>query len=319
MNVTIFGGGTLALAVTVLLDRAGAQVRLWARDADQRERAKVMGALVFDDVGQAVLGSTFLFFAVPAFAMNAVAALYGPHARGDHVVVHAARGVDRGFVLPSRAIRAHTCVRKIGALGGPLYVDDLGEGRPLVAIVASRYVETFAAVKGVVKGSPVRLHTSHDVTGVEVAGAISNVSAIAAGMADGLGFTETDQGVILTRGLAEASRIGTSLGADPATFSGLAGVGDLIPRRVSSTLRHRTVGKTLAQGGTLDDALAAAQGDVEGVLTAREAAATARHLKIETPLVDAVVAVLDGREPARSALDRVLSMDLELERFAARP
>jgi len=311
-TVTILGGGTIAGAVCALLDRAGARVRLWARDPAQRERAKVLGALVHDDVAGALAGSRFVFFAVPGWALPEVAERYGPHARGDHVVVHAARGVAPGFVLPHQAIRAHACVRKIGALGGPLYLEDLGEGRPLVAMLASRYDETFDVVRALVGGSPVRLHTTHDVVGVEVAGAISNVSALAAGLAEGLGLSETDQGVLLTRGLAEASRLGRALGAEAATFSGLAGVGDLIPRRVASTLRHRGAGKALAQSG------AAAPRDHEGVVTAREARATAEHLRLDLPLVDAVARIVDGRAQPREALERVLALDLELERFAQR-
>ena len=316
-TVTVLGGGTMALAVVALLDRAGAQVRLWARDPAQRERAKLAGALVSEDVGAAVAGSRFVFFAVPAYALPEVAARYGPHAQGDHVVVHAARGVAAGFVLPHKAIRAEACVRRVGALGGPLYLEDLGEGRPLVAMLASRYDETFDVVRALVHGSPVRLHTSHDVVGVEVAGAISNVAALAAGMADGLGLTETDQGVLLTRGLAEASRLGRALGADAATFAGLAGVGDLIPRRVASTLKHRAHGKALAAADGARAATSPADARLEGVVTAREARALAAHLRVDLPLVDAVAAVVDGTAAARDALERVLSLDLELERLAA--
>lgn len=311
-TVAILGGGTMALAATTLLGATGAKVRLWARDPAQRARAKSVGALVHDEVGPAVEGSRFVFFAVPGHAVAKVAERYGPHAQGDHVVVHAARGVGDGFLLPHKAIRAHTCVRRIGVLGGPLYLEDLGEGRPLVAMLASRYDETFDVVRRLVQGSPVRLHTSHDVVGVEIAGAISNVSALAAGMAEGLGLTETDQGVLLTRGLSEASRVGRALGADPATFAGLAGVGDLIPRRVTSTLKHRALGRTVAIGEPPPSSV------VEGVVTAREARAWAKNHRLELPLVEAVARVFDGEVSAKEAIERVLALDLELDKLGAR-
>ena len=157
-----------------------------------------------------------------------------------------------------------------------------------------------------------RIHSTRDVVGVEVCGAVSNVSQIAAGLADGLGLGETDQGILLTRGLVEAARIGTALGAERSTFSGLAGVGDLIPRPVTSTRRHRALGVEISEGR--DAASATEQySELEGLRTVRAARALGKRLDLSLPLIDAVDDVLYAGKPAGPALERVLSLDLEID------
>src|SRR5690606_18918491 len=153
------------------------------------------------------------------------------------------------------------------------------------------------------RGTPVRVHGSSDPTGVEVAGALSNVAMIAAGMSDALDLGDTARGVLLAHGLSEAMRIGTALGAELSTFTGLAGVGDLIPRRVTSTMRNFHTGEQLARGKSLDEVLSDAHGDVEGVTTAREAALLAERMQLRLPLVSAVYDVLRGAQEAREALE----------------
>jgi glycerol-3-phosphate dehydrogenase (NAD(P)+) len=249
---------------------------------------------------------------VPAFAFDAVAEAYAPYALGDHIVLHAARGVGEGFVLPHQAIRHHTCARKIGALGGPLYFDDLEKRRPLFVALGARFPEVSRRVKALTDKTPVRLHPGPDLLGIEIAGAISNVSHLAAGMADGLELGQTARGVILCQGLAEATLLGTALGAEASTFAGLAGVGDLIPREVSSTARHDEVGKCMASGDSLEDAMASVEGHVEGVLTAREARAKGKALGLELPLINAVADILDGEADPALRLDEVLDLDLSL-------
>lgn len=257
-----------------------------------------------------------VLFAVPASAVHDVAAAYGDVARGDQFVIHAVRGVcpNGDFALPHQVIRSQTCVRKIGVLGGPLYAPDLAEGRALAAVLASRFDETFAAVSALTQQTQMRLHPTHDVIGVEVAGAISNVSALAVGMAEALSLGETARGVLLTRGLAEAARLGVALGAQSATFTGLAGLGDLIPRQVASTERHHQIGALLVQGKSLESALTEVEGEVEGVCTAAQASAEAARRGVDVVLVNVVNEVCQGRREAKEALDEVLERHLDLGR-----
>lgn len=305
----------MARAVARILAHAKMDVRVWTRRREALDvlKTEVPALVPAPDVASAVEGASVIFFAVPASALPHVAGMYGASAKADHIVIHAVRGVGAGFKLPHQAIRDTTCVRKIGVLGGPLQAVELTSGRPLAAVLASRFSETVRAIQALTKNTPVIVHGSKDVVGVEVAGALSNVAAIAAGMSDRLEMGETARGLLLTRGLAEARKLGVALGADAGTFAGLAGVGDLIPRKVTSTDRHRELGTRLAEGVALDKALAVIPGEVEGVNTAREAVLAAARLSLELPLMRAVESVLDGKSSARDALEQVLRLDLDLE------
>lgn len=310
-NVAILGAGRFAEAIARILAPADLNVRLWARRADARDTFALAHPQVecSADIGDVAAPADVVFFAVPASGLDEVANLYGDHARGDQIVIHAVRGTAGEFVLPHRVIRNRSCVRKIGALGGPLHARELQSGRPLAAVIASRFGEVSALLRRLAHNTPVRVHGSRDIVGVEVAGAISNVSAIAAGMASALDLGDTARGILLTHGLVEAQRLGYALGAEPMTFAGLAGVGDLIPRSVTSTDRHDHVGRRLAFGESLEDALADAQGEVEGVATAVSANRLAERLGLSLPLISAVAQIIEGGESASDALERVLRLD----------
>lgn len=322
----MIGGGRMARAIARILSAVGSPVRIFARSARQRaDLARDLegsGASVATSIKDAVEGAQIVFMAVPAPAIEAVAEQYGEHAQGDQVVLHASRGVGAGFVLPHQMIRNKSCVRKIAVLGGPLHAPELASGRPLAAVVASRFAEACHMVQAIAKGTPVVIHESRDVVGVEVAGALSNVSQIGAGMAEALELGETARGVLLTRGLAEAKRLGLALGAEAQTFAGLAGVGDLIPRKVSSTDRHRMLGGLVAKGKTLAAAFELVGGNestdagvhtIEGVLTAREAAALSERLGLDLPMMCTIDAILRGERSPKDALESILRLDLDLD------
>lgn len=318
-HVAILGGGVLGQSVARVLALGGGEVRLWARSEEARIKLKeeIPHAKLTETIGDACQDAGLIFFAVPAPTLAEVVAIYGDVAQGDHIVLHACRGMAEGGELPHQVFRRLTCVRKIGVLGGPLYITELAAGLPLAVVVASRYQETIDRVRAVSEGTPVRVHGSADVTGVEVAGAISNVSALAVGMAERLSLGDTARGILLTHGLSEAARLGAALGGSPATFAGLAGVGDLIPRRVTSTNRHYEVGHRLAEKSSLSQALEGIQGCVEGLVTAREAVRIGKRLGVDLPLVSAVDAVIRGEKPAFDALQEVLRLDFDPGRWLA--
>ncbi len=313
-QIAVLGAGKLAQAMLALLARGENRVRLWARRprAAQALAAQHEGVHVFDDVAEACRDAAVVAFAVPAAALSEVAAAYGPQATGDQVVLHACRGFAPGCLLPHQALRRECCVRKIGVLGGPLYIEDLAPGRPLIAVLASRFPEVFELGAEISTGTPLRLHASYDLIGVEVAGAISNVANLAAGIALGLGLGDTAAGVVLAQGLAAATHLGVALGAKATTFAGLAGVGDLIPRPVTSTRRHRELGIALGRGTNAGELLAQGASALEGVLTAKEARAMARRRGMHLPLIEAVFGVLYAQADAHAAIEDVLRHDLEL-------
>jgi glycerol-3-phosphate dehydrogenase (NAD(P)+) len=315
LRVTVIGAGKLGAAFAAVLARTDAEVSLWARKPDVAKRvAAAIGDRVraVSELKVACAGAHALCFAVPTQALRTVARAAGEVTTGDQVALHACRGVDAGFFLPHEVLRQETCLKKIGALGGPLYLDDAERGRPLVTVVASRFDEVFAMLRALVKGTPVRVHATHDLVGVELCGAISNVAQIAAGLAEGCGLPETDQGTLLVRGLAEAMQLGLRHGAERSTFMGLAGVGDLIPRQVTSTRNNRELGREIGRGRDAAHATGAHE-ELEGPITAREARELARNLGVKVPLIDAVDEVLWHGAAPLATLERLLALDLELD------
>ena len=318
-RVALLGGGRLAygaLGMVRAAVAAGSRFSLqgFGRSVAARSVLRDGGAVVVDSIAAAVDGADLVVVCVPAPALHDVVAEAAATATGDQVVLHAARGVGAGFALPHQVLRGGSCWKKIVVIGGPIYLDDAGSGRILNAAIASRFDEALAAVRGLVKGAPIRLSATHDIVGVELCGALSNVGHLATGLAAGAGLSETDQGLLHVRALLEAGRFGRALGAEPATFSGLAGVGDLIPRRVSSQKMHRDMGYAIAtQTTTGGDHDVDVTVSLEGAVTAREGVAFARRQQVDAPLMRAVVAILDEGAPVGPTLREVLDTDLGLQ------
>jgi glycerol-3-phosphate dehydrogenase (NAD(P)+) len=308
-KVALLGGGKLAHAALLMLGK-NADVVAWARSAAARAALAAVGVDVGEDVRAVVAAADVIFLAVPAPAFTEVVDAFAEATRGDQILVHGSRGVGAGFALPHQLVRERCCIKKTAAIGGPLYLDDAAAGRPLSAALASRFDEVVAAIRALTVGTPLRIHATRDVVGVEVAGALSNVGHLAAGLAHGAGLGETDQGLLAVRALLEAGAVGAVLGADRATFNGLAGLGDLIPRQVTSSRRQREAGAAIAAGAGVDDF------DVdllEGAVTAREGARFAERHGLKLPLVAAVDEIVRDAAPARATLERVLSLDLGLK------
>ena len=312
--VTILGGGRLAFGALGMLSPGRKQgrftVRAWARADEGRKLLADGGADVVENAADSVRDANLVIMAVPAPSLCDVVDACADGTSGDQVVLHASRGVGHDGRLPHQIIRSRSAVKKVAVLGGPLYLDDVREGRHLNAALAARYDEALDLVQSIVAGAPLRITTTHDIIGVELCGVLSNIAHLATGLAAGVGLSETDQGLLTVRALLEASRLGRSAGADRATFSGLAGVGDLIPRRVSSQRRHRDLGAAWGKaGGDVDEATRQQIDQLEGVVSARSLES---RFGLTLPLVDALRRILDQDEPALEVLREVLELDLGL-------
>ena len=312
--IAILGGGRFARAVASTLARCGAPLRLWTR------RKEVAAALARDlaphatavrTVQEAVQGAVASVMAVPICAMRQVARHLGDVAQGDHVVLHAVRGVEPGFVLPHAILRQETCVQRIGVLGGPIYAPELAAGKTIAAVLATRFAEPMALAEGLIAGTPLRLHRSDDLIGVEVAGAIGNVATLAVGMASELKLGATSRGLILTRALMEAASLAVSCGGQASTLVGLAGVGDMVPRQVGTTSRHLQAGAMLARGQEAHAVSQEVGGHLDGLETAVAAAGLAAQRGLLLPLVEAVAQVAAGERHASAALVEVMHLDLD--------
>lgn len=318
--VAIIGGGSFARAVGRVLSHTPADVRMWARRKAARTHLKksIQNVDIVDDLEEAVHRARLVVIGVSAAGLDDVASQLGPILKGDQVLLHGVRGVGEDFVLPHDVICRHTAARKIAVLGGPLYFDELKHGRPLVALVASKFRSVVDEIKALTQGTPVKVHGSHDVTGVELAGVMSNITHLATGLSNALKFGETARGVLATHGLSEAQILGVHLGAQLSTFSGLAGIADLIPRPIKATARHHHLAKGLVDNVALDKLLDKADGSVEGVNSVREAAELARKHKLTLPLINALDEVLFHGRPPAEAIEEVLQLDLMLGQEALR-
>lgn len=323
-SYAVIGATSWGVTLAWLLSRNEHDITLITRDRDE-ERAVTqrrglarlpevrLGAQVSVLHASAAAGSPDgVVVAVPAQSLRAT--LQATHLA--HVpVLSAAKGIEHGTgLLMSEVLRdLGWRAESIAVLSGPNLAHEIAKGLPAASVVASAGPGLAASWQRALSGGAFRAYTSGDVVGVELGGAFKNVIAIAAGAAWGLSFGANAVATIMTRGLAEMTRLGTAMGARPLTFQGLAGVGDLAATCFSPLSRNRRLGELLAQGKTPGEALAAIGEAVEGAATAPVALALARRYAIDLPIAEQVVAVLEGRRDVRAAMTELLSRPLKPE------
>lgn len=329
-RVAVLGAGAwgtaLACALAPRLD-----VRLWARDAGQtqlmrRERRnrrylpeiELPAALrLCERLGEAIEGSRLALAATPVAGLRDL--LKQLRDLGGRVpVVWLCKGFEQGTgLMPHQIVEevlsgaspTHGHPLPYGALSGPSFALEVAQGLPCALTLAARDADFARDAAGLLHGGTLRIYYSADLVGVEVAGAVKNVMAIAAGICDGLGLGQNARAALITRGLAEITRLGVALGGSAETFMGLAGAGDLILTATGSLSRNRRVGLELAGGKRLDDILGALGHVAEGVCSAREVAKLAASHGIEMPVTEAICAVLEQHLSPREAVGRLLARD----------
>lgn len=307
--IAIVGGGAFGRALAIAAARSGADVVLWSR-RDVALPAGVVRTTSLADVARADL----LFVSVPSSHVEKVAAELGAHLEGRHLVVHVSRGlVGEGLLPVSRVLRTATAARRVGCLAGPLGAAALAEGLPGGGIVGTEFPDVSDGVRAAIGGKALRLYETEDVTGVEVASAMVGLLALALGFARELGFGPGTLAVLMTRGMAEAARVGVALGGEERTFSGVAGFGDLMAASFGDGRPEVALGAALAQGRSLLEAAAATGTHVEGVEIARRVSAFAARRRIETPISDAIAAVVGGQLSPKDALDRLMARRVRRE------
>ncbi len=321
-HVAVLGAGSWGSSLALLLSRKGLHVQLWTSDEGlapeinaNRENRRFLKGFPFptslsatDDMQVAVSGASFVVFAVPASAIQPVAEQAAPFLHDRPPVISVAKGLSRDGVRPSQVLSAVLGTRTSGivVLSGPNLALELAREAPSATVVASRELDAARAAQDLFMCSCLRVYTNPDVIGVEVAGALKNVYAIGAGMSDGLGFGDNTKAVLVTRGLAEMSRMGMALGAQERTFMGLAGIGDLMVTAVSTLSRNYRVGYGLAKGQTLEQVLRQLGQVAEGVSTAAAVCALCERFEVELPLARAIQGVLSGEVPLSDAVDLLM-------------
>ncbi len=311
-RVTVIGAGSWGTTLAVVLARAGRRVTLYARDARQatelaarRENTRYLpgvripdSVVITADLAEAVGASDHLVVAVPSQGVRALAARLAPLVEPRHLVLSATKGIEaESAQRMSEILTAHLPAMPLAVLSGPNIAREIASGLPAPTVVASRDEAVARAFQELVGTRTFRVYRNDDVAGVELAGALKNVVALGAGAIDGMRLGDNAKAGFITRGLAEIARLGVAAGANPLTFAGLAGFGDLVATAFSQHSRNRAAGELLAQGRSLADVREALGGQVtEGVGTTAAARRLSREAGVEMPIVDATYGVLfEGR------------------------
>lgn len=321
-QLTVLGAGSFGTCLAAVVGLTGEPVRLWGRDADtmatlartRRHPNRLDGfelpanVLPTADLDEA-LACPMIIHAVPAQATRRFFGDIRDHLHPEARVLLAAKGIERGTGLRLDEVLAEVMGpdwidSRLAALSGPTFAKELARGVPSAAVVAARSEPLAIAFQQQLAAPFFRLYTSADLIGVEVAGAVKNVIAIAAGLSDGLGLGLNTRAAIITRGLAELTRFGVAQGADPATFSGLAGVGDLLLTATGDLSRNRTVGRRLGAGESVEAVLGSMDEVAEGVTTTASTLERAQALGVDMPITTQVAAILfEGKDPSRAVFD----------------
>ena len=330
MNVAVVGAGSWGTALAIHLARAGGKVALWAREAEVVEGIRERrvnplflpemrlpdGVRATGDLAEAVAGAGTVVFVVPVQFARAVLHELRSHLGTNASVVSASKGIEVG----SLARMDELVTAELGlapeafvALSGPSFAREVAAGLPTAAVLAGRDGDRLRRLQRAFSTASFRFYTASDVVGVELAGALKNVIALAAGMGEGLGLGRNAAAALLTRGLHEIARLGVRLGGREETFRGLAGMGDLVLTCSPGSLsRNRSAGERLGRGETLAEVVAGRE-VAEGIPTARAAAALARRNGVEMPITFTVEAILDGAIEPRAAVSALMTRELKSE------
>lgn len=317
-RVAVVGAGSWGTALSVHLARLGHDVRLWGRDralvddlVARRANAVYLPDIVFPDrlqvrssIGDALEDATLVVLAVPSHGFRTVLRHVAPNVPRDALIVSATKGLEEGSMLRMSEIVAAELpgAREIAVLSGPSFASEVARELPTAVVVASTADGAAERVQEQFRSGALRLYGSRDVIGVEIGAALKNIIAIAAGAVEGLGLGHNALAALITRGLAEITRLAVALGAQRETLSGLAGLGDLTLTCTGELSRNRHVGIELARGRPLDEILASTKMVPEGVRTTRAALALGARHGVELPIAAQMAAVLDGRRDSRSAV-----------------
>lgn len=332
-SVGVIGAGSWGTTLADMLAKKGHKVVLWAYEKelvtemrDKRENSIYLQGLRLADnlcytesLQEAVSGKDLLLFVVPSQVLRGVLAETLPFIDAGTIIVSASKGIEvETLKLVSQVyeeLLPPAICRKFAVLSGPSFAREVALEMPTAVVTAAADPIVAREVQDIFTCRYFRVYTNSDIIGVELGGAVKNVIAIAAGIADGLGFGANTRAALITRGLAEISRLGMALGACSETFSGLAGMGDLVLTCTGDLSRNRTVGIKLGQGRTLGDVLGEMRMVAEGVKTTESTCLLAMKLGVEMPIAFKVNEILYHDRPARDAVMELMSRNLRAEGF----
>jgi glycerol-3-phosphate dehydrogenase (NAD(P)+) len=328
MRCAVVGAGAWGTALADLLTRNGHDVELWAYEPDvvesvntKHENVRFLGGHELSaglhatgDIKRAVGGAELVTLATPSHVLRSILRSAGESLVSSAPIVVASKGIEKGtLALMTEVAEQEIPEATVVALSGPSFAKEVVTGQPTAVVVASAKEDAAEIAQRAFSSPYFRAYTHTDVTGVELGGALKNVMAVATGIAEGLGLGFNARAALVTRGLAEMTRLGLALGAEQSTFAGLAGLGDLVLTCTGSLSRNRAVGVEVGKGRTLEEVLRDKETVAEGVVTAQSARELAAREGVEMPIVDTVNRVLFEGQSARSAIAALMSRELRAE------
>jgi glycerol-3-phosphate dehydrogenase (NAD(P)+) len=328
--VAVLGAGSWGTTLANLLAVKGDTVRIWAYESEvvegiNRHHENTLflpgislhpGLRAYSDAQEAVAKAPVIVSAAPSHAVrNVISRIQGGIQAGT-LVVSATKGIETDTLALMSAV-FNECLPEVrfAALSGPSFALEVCQGQPTLVVAAARTESTALAAQQVFATPRFRVYSHDDVIGVELAGALKNVIAIAAGILEGLGMGHNPRAALITRGLAEITRLGVALGASPLTFAGLAGMGDLILTATGDLSRNRALGIALAQGQSLEQYRATHRSVAEGANTSKAGAQLGARMGVELPIIEKVGEVLFSGKPAREGIAELMARELKSEQW----
>lgn len=327
-NIGVIGAGSWGIALSVLLSNNGHDVKVWSIIEDEikmlneyhEHRDKLPGVILSDkitfttDLKEAVEDMDLLVMAVPSPFVRKTAASLKSLVRDGQIIVNVAKGIEENTLMTlSQIIEEEVPQAEVTVLSGPSHAEEVGRGIPTTIVVGAKNKETAEYIQNIFMSEVFRVYISPDVLGIELGAALKNVVALAAGIADGLGYGDNTKAALITRGITEIARLGMAMGGKFETFCGLSGIGDLIVTCASMHSRNRRAGILLGQGKTMDEAMSEVKMVVEGVYSAKAALGLARKYDVQIPIIEQVNQVLFENKPASETMKELMTRDKKSE------
>lgn len=326
-EISILGGGSWGIALAVLLHKNGHKITVWSALESEiemlaatHEQKMLPGVKLAEDMEfttddkAAVTGKDVLIMAVASSYTRSTSKRLSPFIRKGQIIVNVAKGVEEHTQMTlSQIIEEEIPQAEVAVLSGPSHAEEVSRGIPTTIVVGAEKKETAEYLQNLFMSDVFRVYISPDVLGIELGAALKNVVALAAGIADGLGYGDNTKAALITRGITEIARLGTAMGGRFETFCGLSGIGDLIVTCASMHSRNRRAGILIGQGKTMDEAMAEVKMVVEGVYSAKAAMELAEKYQVQLPIIEQVNKVLFENKPADEAVKDLMLRDKKIE------
>ncbi len=319
MKIAVIGSGSWGTAVALNLAKKGYDIYLWSWKQEEtdrlnrdRENKEFLPNIPFPenitcshDMGECTINSDIVICAVPSPATRTTAKALSPHIKKGQILLNISKGLENDSLKTLAEVYQDEIPQaEIAVMSGPSHAEEVSRNLPTTNVVASSDMKTAEFIQDALMSDNFRLYTSTDVLGVELGGALKNVIALCAGISDGLGYGDNTKAALMTRGIAEITRLGVKMGAKPETFSGLSGIGDLIVTCTSMHSRNRRAGILIGKGKSLAETLEEVHMVVEGVNTAKAALTLSQKHDVLMPIVKEANEILfDGKSPSCAVLD----------------